>query len=456
MKRALWIFLALATSLVRADEVDDLINKEMTARNIPGMSILITQNDKVIKRAAYGKANIELDVPMTVENVMESGSIGKTFTATVIFQLIEEGKLALKDTLGKRLKDCPKPWQALTLEMLLSHTSGLPDYAVIPGLGLIEKWTKEDWFRKMPTLPFDFTPGSQFAYSNSNYWLLGFVAEEAGGKPILELVQERILDKLGMKHSYVADEYLIIPHRAMGYLRNGSQLMNGPAIAPGYGDGSLINSCEDLAALEQGLREGKLLKPETLAVMQTAFRLPNGRKSGYGFGWFVREVNKVKIVSHGGNTAGFFASLFRIPSKNLTVVLEGNVNDIGGDSVAQKIAELYVPEIRYVKLPTTDDPEPGQTAKRLEVLKSLAAGTPNEALIDPDMAARLKTGRGRMAMGAFARLRQVDKLAFISKEADDPDTVVRYRAIVADKSFLVVFTITKDGKVYSVGLREEV
>ncbi|MBV6459790.1 MAG: D-aminopeptidase [Fimbriimonadaceae bacterium] len=455
MKFAVCMTAAFLAALSWADDVDDLIRKEMDARRIPGMSVLITKDDKLIKRAAYGKADLELDVPMTVHHVMESGSIGKTFTATVIFQLIEEGKLNLSDTLGKRLKDCPEPWKDLTLQMLLSHSSGLPDYAGVPGLGLIEKWEKADWFKKMPTLPFDFAPGTQFAYSNSNYWLLGFVAEEAGGKPILELVQARIFDKLGLKHSYVADELAIIPHRAKGYLRNGPTLLNGPSIAPGYGDGSLINSCEDLAALEKGLREGKLLKPETVAQMQTAHRLPNGRKTGYGYGWFVREVNKIKLVSHGGNTAGYFASLFRVPTKGLTIVVEGNIHDVGGDGVAQKIAELYVPELRYVKLPEAQDPDPKATAQRLDVIKSLAARTPNEELIDPDMSARLKTGRGQMAMGSFARFKDLGKLAYLGTEADDPDTVVKYRGELNGKTYLFTFTITKAGKVYSVGHREE-
>ncbi len=104
MKRALWLPAILLTTVSHADQVDDLIKRQMDAQRIPGMTLLVTKDDKVIKRAAYGKADLELDVPMTTDDVLQTGSIGKTFTATVIFQLIEEGKLALTDTLGKRLK----------------------------------------------------------------------------------------------------------------------------------------------------------------------------------------------------------------------------------------------------------------------------------------------------------------------------------------------------------------
>ena len=442
-------------TLARADEVDDLIKKEMETRSIPGMTILITKDDQVIKRSAYGKANLENDLPMTTEHVLESGSIGKTFTATVILQLVEEGKLALTDTLEARLDACPEPWKKLTIGQLLGQTSGLPDYAVVPGLGLIEKWTKEDWLKKMPTLPFDFPTGSAWAYSNSNYWLLGFVAEKAGGKPIMDLVRERILEKLDMKQSYVSDELPIIPHRASGYLRSGRGFLNGPALAPGYGDGSLINSPEDLAKFERGIREGKLLKPVTVSLMQSFGRLANGRKTPYGFGWFVRDVNKVRLVSHGGNTAGYFASMFRVPSANLTIVLMGNVHDQPGDQIAQKVAELYVPTLRYVKRPEAPDPDPKLTSKLIDALKSLATRTPKEDLLDPEYASRLKTGRGQMGLAGFARYRDVAKLSFLESEKDDPDTIVRYRAEAGGKTYLVVFVVTSEGKVYSVGQREE-
>lgn len=447
---------ALLVSTVRADAVDDLIDRQMKAMNIPGMSVLVTKDDKVVKRAAYGKADLEQDLPMTVDHVMESGSIGKTFTSTVILQLMEEGKLALDDTLEKWLDNCPEAWKKLTIRQCLLQITGLPDYAVVPGLGLIETWTYEQWLEKMGKLPFDFPTGTQWAYSNSNYLILGKVAEKAGGKAILPLVQERILDKLELKRSYVADQLLIIPKRAHGYLRMGpGQIRNGLFIAPGYGDGSLINSCEDLAAFEKGLREGKLLKPETLKMMQTAGRLPSGRKTPYGMGWFVRDTNKVHLISHGGNTAGFFASLFRVPSANLTVVLMGNVNDLPGDSIAQRVAELYVPELPFKKLPEATDPDPALTGKLLDVLKSFAAGSPKEDLMDPEFVARNKTGRGQMSARAFTRFANLTKLTFLEKETDDPDTLYRYRAEVNGQSYVITFAVTKEGKAYSIGQRAE-
>jgi len=454
MKAAL-AALALFPLTARADEVDDIIQAEMKARMIPGASLLVTKDDKVIRRSVYGKANVELNVDMTPESVFESGSIGKTFTATVILQLMEEGKLSLDDQISKYLDWAPPTWSAITLRHMLGHTTGIKDYALVPGLGLAEEWTRDEWIEGMTKLPLDFPTGAAFAYSNSNYLLLGLVAEKIEGKPIMELTKARIIDKIGLKHTFVAEPLPIIPHRVSGYLRQGTVLFNGLDIAPGYGDGSLINSPEDLATFEKAIREGKLLKPETVTLMQTAGKLPTGRKTTYGLGWFVRETNKVRMISHGGNTGGFGSSMFRVPSANLTIILMTNMFDVPGDSIAQKLAEVYVPELRPVKLAEKPDPKPEMTAKLLAALKSLAAGEVKDELLDAEFASRLRTPRGQMSLSAFATFRAAEKLAFLETEDADPDTIYRYRTVVGRKTYVVAFTVTRDGRVYSLGQREE-
>lgn len=454
MKAALAAF-ALLPLTSWADEIDDIIQAEMKARMIPGASLLVTKDDKVIRRSVYGKANIELDVDMKPESVFESGSIGKTFTATVILQLMEEGKLSLDDPLSKYLDWAPPTWSAVTLHHMLGHTTGIKDYALVPGLGLAEEWTREEWIEGMKKLPLDFPTGAAFAYSNSNYLLLGLIAEKIEGKPIMELTKARIIDKIGLKHTYVAEPLPIIPNRVSGYLHQGTVLFNGLDIAPGYGDGSLINSPEDLAAFERAIREGKLLKPETVTLMQTSGKLPTGRKTNYGMGWFIRETNKVRMVSHGGNTGGFGSSMFRVPSANLTIILMTNMFDVPGDSIAQKLAEVYVPELKPSKLAEKPDPKPEVTAKLLETLKSLAAGEVKDELLDAEFASRLRTPRGQMSLRAFAPLAAVEKLAFLETEDADPDTIYRYRTTVGGKTYVVAFTVTKDGRVYSLGQREE-
>ena len=356
----------LFASVAPAQDIDALVQAEMKARKIPGLSLVITKDDKVIKRAVYGINDLEQNSPVNLDHVFESGSIGKTFTATVIQQLVEEGKLNLDDTLELRYPNCPEAWKPLTIRHLLTHMSGLADYATVPTLGLVEKWTYEDWLKKMPEQPFDFKAGQLFAYSNTNYLILGKIVEDILKIPVTQAIQTRIFDKAEMKRSYVADQMLIVPHRAHGYINTPQGHMNGLFIEPGYGDGTFINHPEDLVAFEKAFREGKFIKSGDAA--QASAKTPGGRTTGYGFGWFVRNVNGVRAVSHGGNTAGFCASMMRFPNEKLTIVLMGNAHDVSGDGVALKIAESFIPAMKYKAPAAKTDPNPERTAK-LRVLR---------------------------------------------------------------------------------------
>lgn len=437
------------------EAVDKVIMAEMKSSRIPGLSLVVVQHDKVIKRTAYGINDLEHNTPMTTDLVFESGSIGKSFTATLTLLLVEEGKLSLEDTLEKRLPKCPERWKAITLRQLLNQVSGLPDYALVPGLGLVETWTYDQWLEKMGPVPFDFPAGKAFAYSNSDYLIMGKVIEAITKEPYPETVKKRIFDVAGMKRSYLADQQLIVPHRAHGYMKGPEGFANGLFISPGYADGSFINHPDDLVAYERALRKKKILKPESLLIAQTSAKLPSGRKTTYGMGWFVRNVYGTPVVSHGGNTAGFFASLTRIESVDMTIVLMGNVFDVSGDTVALKVAQEYVPELKPKKLSEKPDPDPTRTAVLLKALKSLAAQKPDDSLLDPEMAARLRTGRGQMGMSGLARFSKVTTLKFLEAVPDEPDLLVRYRVEVDGKPVVVLFTVTAEGKVFGVSARNE-
>ena len=452
-----------ASPAAHADAVDDVVNAEMKRRDIPAVSLVIYKGDRLVKKAAYGVADLELGTPTKPEHRFETGSIGKTLTATLAMLLVEEGKWALDDPVKKHFPDAPATWDKITLRHLLSHTSGLPDYALVPGLGLVERWTPDDWTKKIVTLPLDFETGTAFAYSNTNYYLLGLLLARVAGKPYEALLAERVLKPAGMNDTIPMSNREIIPGRAKGYWRlQDGQLVNAPEMVEGGADGGLVGTADDLAAFERSFRTGKLVKPAAAKEMQASQRLPDKRGSGYGYGWFVRDLYGHPWLSHGGNTAGFAASVSRFPDQDLTVAVVCNQASIQGDDLARRVAEAVAPALAPPKWEEKPDPDPKRTETLKAALLALATGRPADAAdgLDPAFRSRLATPRGQMGLGGFAPLRDLKDLAFLEERVPDPvagDRLVRYRARVgeAKRPFNVAFTVTPEGRVFSVGIRPE-
>ncbi|MEQ1823177.1 MAG: serine hydrolase domain-containing protein, partial [Fimbriimonadaceae bacterium] len=165
--------IALLASLVLVfpadDAIDTYVKAEMARQHIPGLTVMVKQNGKVIKHQSYGLSNLEKKTPSKNDDRYDMGSIGKTFTAAAIMRLVEDGKLTLDDTVGKLLPGTSPTWTNITVKQLLSQTSGISDYAFQPGIGLADTYTKEKWLTDMGKLPLDFETGKFYQYSNSNY-----------------------------------------------------------------------------------------------------------------------------------------------------------------------------------------------------------------------------------------------------------------------------------------------
>jgi D-alanyl-D-alanine carboxypeptidase len=452
----------LATLLLFATSQDTaaieaLVKSEVERQGIPGISVLVMRDDQVLLRDAYGKANIELDVPATPDNVYNVGSIAKTFTALTVMSLVEEGKLSLDDKVSKHVAKAPESWSEVTVRNLLSHTSGIPEYALIEGLGLIDEYTREFWWEKIGPLPLDFKTNTRFAYSNSNYTVLSEVIEKVGGKPYYEAVKERVFDKAGLTNSKFRQTNEIVPKLATGYYKAGNTMIVSPseASSSAYGAGGIVTTVDDLAKFLHAVRDGRVVSPSTLKQMQTMNRTADGRKTTYGLGWFVRDLNGHPMYSHGGNTAGYSAGMAYFPDENLTVVVAGNVYAFSGDAMAIAIARAVAPELRPLKLTEKTDPNPDLSKTLAAALGSLIEGKTDNASFDADYRGQLESPRGRMGLAGFAQYRDYEGFSFLDKRQDDPDTLYTYRIKKGERTFRVVFTVTKAQKVFSIAVQRE-
>ncbi|MFQ5818257.1 MAG: serine hydrolase domain-containing protein, partial [Terriglobia bacterium] len=218
------LLLLLFTSVAaHADEADEYIEAEMKKRHIPGLALAVVKNGQVIKAKSYGLANLELDVPVTLDSVFELASVTKPFTATAIMLLVEEGKVGLDDKISKFLINAPYTWRDITVRHLLTHTAGFAsDCKEIRKQGWLANYMTAEMFEAGSKCPADFAPGERWQYSDLGYFLLGMIIEEVSGKRYREFVRERIFQPLGMTATTVIDQWEIIKNRAAGYtLRDG-------------------------------------------------------------------------------------------------------------------------------------------------------------------------------------------------------------------------------------------
>ncbi len=315
-----------ASGTTKAQKIDALLDSYNRYHQFNG-SVLVAEHGKVILRKGYGMADLEWSIPNSPETKFRLGSVTKQFTATLIVKLVERGKLALDGKLADYLPYYRKDNGArITIENLLTHTTGLPNYTDRPDLTTFEmqSYTPEEFVKKYCSGDLQFEPGSKFQYSNSNYFILGAVIEQLTGKPYKQVLREEILAPLGMNDSGYDEFSVVLPHRAKGYTRFVDKFQNAQyfdSTVP-YAAGSLYSTVDDLYKWDQALYTDAVL-PEKYKAMMFQPRLQN-----YALGWMITKVPDGQAgagntrIWHPGGIEGFMALIERyVPDKNLIVVL---------------------------------------------------------------------------------------------------------------------------------------
>lgn len=324
-------------------KIDSLLLNVFKDKNGPGGEFLVAKAGKPIYQKAFGKANIELDVNLTAENVFQLGSITKQFTAIAILMLEEQGKLAINHTISKYIPDYPSG-DSITLHHLLTHTSGIKDFTKMKTIRDIAQ--KEmtpsmlvDFFKNEPT---NFKPGEKFEYSNSGYVLLGYIIELVSGESYKDFIEKNIFQKAEMNHSYYATESQIINKRAYGYHKKESGYINKTIInySIPFSSGSLMSTASDMLKWQNALNQNLLLNPKTTAKAFTKYKLNNGEEFTYGYGWFFKEINGTTTTGHSGSIFGFKTMSVYIPSEDIYVIGLSNCDCNSPTKVTEEIALL--------------------------------------------------------------------------------------------------------------------
>lgn len=321
----------------------------------PGLQVSARRGDALLFDQGFGFANLETATPMTAASVLRAGSLTKQFTGAAFLLLEADGRLALSDPLSRFLPDFPRAAD-LTLERMLNHTSGLGNYTdtATPDefiqAGRVDRSTAAlvEAMRASPNLQ-AFEPGTDWAYSNTAYVLLGAVIEAATGQPYDEVFQQRLFTPLGLTGMAVDDAADVVPGRASGYYDTdaASGFSNADFISMTYpgAAGSMRSTTGDLCRWHQALLGGRVLSPAGLTRMLTPARLVDGSLPvdggspvQYGLGISIGKAGGRDIVYHSGGIHGFGSYLGTYRAEDLSIATMVNVN--GGMALSGRLRAI--------------------------------------------------------------------------------------------------------------------
>ncbi len=370
--------MALAQAPATNDKLAAAFNadlEKMFKPNEPGAAAIVVKDGQVIFRKGYGMANLELGIPVAPDHVFRIGSVTKQFTAVSILMLMEQGKLALTDEITKFLPDYPTQGHKITVEHLLTHTSGIVTYTGLPEW--LPLWRKDMTLTELVDLfknkPMDFAPGEKYKYNNSAFVLLGVIIGKASGMKYADFVEQKIFAPLGMTSSFYDSTTRVIPRRIPGYQKDGDRYTNAEylSMSQPYAAGSLISTVDDLAKWDAALYTEKLVKQASLQRAWTSYILKDGKPTNYGYGWGVNTLEGLRIISHGGGINGFTCNAVRLPETRVYVAILTN-REGGVGNLAQKLAVLASGKEWHEPVPPKpSDPKPAVAVPAVAVSETV-------------------------------------------------------------------------------------
>jgi D-alanyl-D-alanine carboxypeptidase len=293
---------------------------QIVAAGAPGAAALVN-NEYGVRQAASGLAALRTRRPMRPGLNYRVASVTKPFVATVVLQLVAEGRLSLSDTVERWLPGILPYGHQVTIRQLLNHTSGVPEYLLVPLLelyaseqGRFRSWTPQELVALVADHPPLFPPGTTYSYSNTNYVLVGLIVEAATGRTLGRELTRRIIRPLRLRDTFFPVNRPDIPGRnARGYslpLGDQGPVLDGPLLdftvynpSLAWAAGNLVSDLGDLTRFFRALLGGRLLSPGLLAEMTTT--VPIGQGAGYGLGLLVLETPCGRLIGHDGAIPGF-------------------------------------------------------------------------------------------------------------------------------------------------------
>lgn len=347
----------------KTSEIDQLFS--WATPETPGCAVAVSQHGEMVVNRAYGLANLERSVPIDPSTMFDVGSVQKQFVAAAILLLVEDGRIALTDDIRDYFPELPDYGHTITVDHLLTHTSGLRDW---PALFQLSSESEDALTLIQRQRDLNFAPGEEWSYSNSGYVLLKELIARTTGMSFSAFAQERLFEPLGMEMTTYADDVRDVEDRALAYEKEDDDWRLNILVGNERGDGgALLSTAGDLLIWNEALTNARLSEFVS-EKLQEPTKLNNSRELSYARGLFLDENPQSRIVWHTGSAAAYKTMLARFPDQGLSLAILCNAGESGPLS-ANAIVDLFIPDMGEA-----DADEPTATADAEDIDVSGKAG----------------------------------------------------------------------------------
>ncbi|MBX3277539.1 MAG: beta-lactamase family protein [Acidobacteria bacterium] len=344
-------------------QIEAIIESEREKHKMPGLSVAIGMNNRLVYSRGFGAADLEHNVAARPDTVYRTASIAKAMTATAVMQLVDAGRIDLDAPVNKYCLAFPEKQWPVTTRQLLGHLGGVRHYntsAEAAGTrhftSIVESLTI---FRQDPLLH---EPGTKFNYTTYGYTVLGCAIEGASGMTYEDYMKARVFARAGMTNTGIDHFRLVIPNRASGYALvtqavhqqlpeverkifkpgdiGNAALHDTSMKIPG---GGLVSTAVDLVRFAAAVNTGAIAGDKSRALMWTVQKTSDGKETGYGLGWGVSGEGDRLLVSHSGGQAGTSTLLTLMPSKGSIIAVMCNMQNVNLGDMVSRIGQLLVP-----------------------------------------------------------------------------------------------------------------
>jgi CubicO group peptidase (beta-lactamase class C family) len=325
----------------------------------PGCALGVDRDGQPLYRRGYGMADLQHDLAITPASIFHVASISKQFAAFTVALLAQDGRLSLDDEVRKYVPEVPDFGTPVTIRHLIHHTSGLRDQWELLGMAgwrfSTDLITEQDVLRiTARQKALNFVPGSEYAYSNTGYTLLGTIVKRVTGQSLQQVADARIFKPLAMHSTHFHDDHaMIVRGRTSAYepRPGGGWRISIPTFDT-YGATSLFTTVDDLLKWEQNFQTKQVGGEALLRAAQQPTRLTNGMPLNYGYGLSVGSYRGAATVGHGGADAGYRADVVRFPEHGLAVAVLCNGSPTGPGNLSRKVADVLLGD-RLASVPAT-------------------------------------------------------------------------------------------------------